>query len=63
MVLQANPSLTPAHVEDILEDTARPITTGVAYEADPTNATTPTSLDKGHGLVDVFAAVTEALNR
>ncbi len=63
VVLQANPALTPAQVEDILEDTALPITTGAAYEADPANPSTPTSLDKGHGLVDVFAAVTEALNR
>lgn len=62
-MLQANPGLTPAEVEDILEDTARPITFGAAYEADPTNPTTPTSFDKGHGLVDVVAAVTEALNR
>ncbi|RZO84567.1 MAG: peptidase S8 [Oceanococcus sp.] len=63
LMLQANPSLTPAQVEDILEDTARPITTGAAYQADPANPTTPTSFDKGHGLVDVFAAVAEALNR
>ena len=62
-LLQANPGLTPAEVEDILEDTARPITFGAAYEADPSNPTTGTSFDKGHGLVDVVAAVTEALSR
>lgn len=60
---QANPALSPADVEDILEDTALAFTDGAAYEADPTNPTTPTSVDKGHGLVDVVAAVTEALNR
>ena len=62
-MLQANPNLTPAQVEDILEDTARPITTGAAYHADPANPTTGTSFDKGHGLVDAEAAVAEALNR
>lgn len=62
-ILQANPSLTPAEVEDILEDTALQISTGAPYEADPANPTTPTSFDKGHGLVDVVAAITEALNR
>lgn len=62
-MLQANPSLTPAEVEDILEDTARQITFGAPYETDPANPTTPTSFDKGHGLVDVVAAVTEALAR
>ena len=62
-MLQANPSLIPAEVEDILEDTARQITFGAPYEADPANPTTPTSFDKGHGLVDVVAAVTEALAR
>lgn len=62
-ILQANPALTPAQVEDILEDTARPISTGAPYQADPANPTTPTSFDKGHGLVDVGAAVAEALAR
>lgn len=62
-ILQANPSLTPADVEDILEDTARQISFGAPYEADPANPTTPTSFDKGHGLVDVVAAITEALAR
>lgn len=62
-MLQANPNLTPAQVEDILEDTARPITTGAPYHADPANPTTGTSFDKGHGLVDAEAAVAEALNR
>ena len=62
-ILQANPSLTPAEVEDILEDTARQISFGAPYETDPANPTTPTSFDKGHGLVDVVAAITEALAR
>ncbi len=60
---QVNPDLTPAQVEDILEDTALRFTNGAAYEADPSNPTTPTSVDKGHGLVDVLAAVQEAARR
>lgn len=60
-VLQADPSLTPAQVEDVLEDTATDYGDGAPYEADPSNPDSDTSFDKGHGLVDVVAAVTEAL--
>ena len=60
---EANPDLTPAEVEDILEDTALELTAGASYEADPTNPTSETSFDKGHGLVDVVAAVEAALAR
>ena len=56
-LLEANPALTPAEVEDILEDTAHKFTAGGAYEADPLNPDDTTSFDKGHGLVDVLAAV------
>jgi hypothetical protein len=48
-------------VELILEDTAHRFTSGAAYEADPRNGGSLTSFDKGHGLVDVFAAVSKAL--
>jgi serine protease AprX len=58
---QANPGLTPAQVEDVLEDTAHKFTFGAAYEADPFNPDDTSSFDKGHGLVDVLAAVQAVL--
>ena len=60
-VLEADPALTPAGVEDVLEDTALKFTAGAAYEPDPANPDDTTSSDKGHGLVDVVAAVQAAL--
>jgi serine protease AprX len=54
-LFQADPTLTPAEVESILESSAHPFTAGGAYESDPAGGTT--SFDKGHGLVDVFAAL------
>lgn len=53
-LFQAEPSLTPADVERILEDTAYPFASGAPYDA------SGTSYDKGHGLVDVVAAVAAA---
>jgi serine protease AprX len=53
-LFQANPAATPAQVEAALETTAHKYTDGAAYEPG-TNGTT--SFDKGHGLVDVVAAV------
>lgn len=47
----------PAQVEDVLEDTAYEFSFGAAYEDDPRNPDDQTSFDKGHGLVDVLAAV------
>ena len=58
-LLQVDPTLTPAEVEDLLEDTAVRIQEGPVL-TDPANPTTGTSFDAGHGLVDVRAAV-EAL--
>lgn len=49
-LFQANPSATPAQVEDALKSTAHKYTDGAAY-------VNGTSFDKGHGLVDVVAAV------
>lgn len=60
-MLQANPRLRPANVEDILEETADPIAAAGEYEPDPTNAGTRTSFDAGHGLVDAARAVDVAL--
>ena len=52
-LFQANPSATPAQVEDALKTTAYKYTNGAAYEA---GALGTTSFDKGYGLVDVVAA-------
>lgn len=60
-LFEADPTLTPAEVEDILEDTAHEF--GGDYEPDlaDRNADGQTSFDKGHGLVDVVAAVSRVL--
>ncbi len=57
LLLHANPKLTPAQIEDVLEDTAHPITFGASYERDPLNRGAMTSYDKGHGLIDAASAV------
>ena len=59
-LLQANPGLSPAQVENILEDTAYKFTWGAPYVADPYNPDDTTSFEKGHGLVDVVSAITAA---
>jgi len=61
MLYQARPDLTPAQVEDVLQDTAYKFT-GLAgapgaYEPDPQNPGSTISYDKGAGLVDVPAAL------
>lgn len=61
LLRQANPTLRPAEVEDILEDTAHRFTFGAPYAPDPANPTTPSSFDKGHGLVDAVRAIAAAL--
>ncbi|HEX2195774.1 MAG TPA: S8 family serine peptidase, partial [Actinomycetota bacterium] len=60
---QVDPSLTPARVEDLLEDTAHKFAFGSEYGllADPTNPDDTSSFEKGHGLVDAVAAVEELL--
>ncbi len=61
LVLQINPSLTPAEVEYILEATAEPLTHPEAeplyVRADPTNPWGPANFEAGHGLVDALEAV------
>lgn len=52
-LFQANPSATPAQVEDALKATAYKYADGAAYENGPLGTT---SVDKGYGLVDVVAA-------
>ncbi|MDP9067864.1 MAG: S8 family serine peptidase [Actinomycetota bacterium] len=57
LLYQARPDLTPAGVEDVLQDTAHKFTAGAAYEDDPQNSGGTTSFDKGAGLVDAAAAL------
>ncbi len=52
-LFQANPSATPAQVENALKSTAYKYADGAPYEA---GALGTTSFDKGYGLVDVVAA-------
>jgi serine protease AprX len=61
VLLSANPALTPAQIENVLEDTAYKFTAGAGYASDPTNADNSSSFDKGHGLVDVTAALASVL--
>lgn len=48
---------TPAYLENLIEDTAYKFADGGTYEADPQNTDNTTSFDKGHGLIDVKAAL------
>lgn len=64
LLLQANPSLTPAQIETTLELTAYKFTGGTSAPGlynttdtrNPATGTNLTSFDKGHGLIDVVAA-------
>ena len=55
-LLSLDPRLTPGQVESALEDGAHRFSAGAQYEPDPANPGSPTSFDKGHGLVDVLAS-------
>jgi serine protease AprX len=59
LMLQADPSLTPAQVELLLESTAYRFTDGGAYSTNP--ADLGGHYAKGHGLADAYAAVKAAL--
>lgn len=61
---QADPSITPAEIENVLEDTAHKFAFGAAYGllTDATNPDDTSSYEKGHGLVDALAAVEAVLN-
>ena len=54
--------LTPAEIEDVLEDTAHQFGAPDSYELDASNPDHPFSFDKGHGLVDVVEAVTRIVS-
>jgi serine protease AprX len=71
LLLEARPDLTPGQVEDVLEDTAYKFGDPSTYEPDVATADAPfpgqvrnaddtTSFDKGHGLVDLAAAIAAA---
>jgi serine protease AprX len=55
-LFEKNPAATPADIERALEVGAHKFTDGAPYETDPRGNGT-TSFDKGHGLVDVMAAL------
>lgn len=60
LLLQANPALKPAEVERILEASAYKFRSRGKYEPDPAHPGATTSYDKGHGLMDVAAALAKA---
>lgn len=60
LMLQANPDLTPAEVEDILEDTAWQFDSATFDLADPDNPTTLLSATAGHGLVNATDAIQDS---
>lgn len=57
LLYQARPDLTPAQVEDALQDSAYRFGDPSTYEPDPQNTGGKTSFDKGAGLLDVPAAL------
>lgn len=63
LMLQAKPSLTPGELEDALIDTAHKFPGGAGapgpYVATPRNPDGTSSFDKGAGLVDATAALTD----
>jgi serine protease AprX len=57
LLLEARPSLTPAAIENLLQDTAYKFGSASTYEPDPQNPGGTTSFDKGAGLADAQAAL------
>lgn len=57
LLKEASPLLTPAAIEDILEDTAVQFVTPGGYVTDLGNTTTGINYGAGHGLVDAIAAL------
>lgn len=60
VMLQANPGLLPADVERIIESTAYKYLDGGSYTASADYRFDGSHYAKGHGLLDIFAAVDEA---
>ena len=63
LLLQANPALQPAELERIIEATAYKFRSTGKYEPDPAHPGGTTSYDKGHGLLDVAAALAMVTGR
>jgi serine protease AprX len=67
LLREADPDLTPAQVQDVLENTAHKFQFGAPYWmlTNPKygNTTSSSSFDKGHGLVDTTAALASVLGR
>ena len=62
-ILQVDPTLDPAAMEELLEDSAHKFQWGARYALlDPSNPDDSTSFEKGHGLVDVAEAVNRLLD-
>lgn len=57
LLYQADPSLSPAQVEDLLQDSAYRFGDAASYEPDPQNPGGAISFDKGAGLVDAVGAM------
>ena len=57
LLYQARPELTPAQVEDLIQDTARKVMTNGPYEPDPQNSDGSINFGFGAGLLDVQAAL------
>lgn len=62
LMLQANPDLTPARIEALLERTAHEFTDGGAYASHADPRYNGSHLAKGHGLLDARAVVQAALD-
>jgi serine protease AprX len=62
LMLQANPSLSPAQVESILESSANHFTWGGSYAVSGDPRYNGSHYAKGHGLLDAKAAVQTALS-
>ena len=63
ILLQANPALSPADVERVIESTAYKFRSRGKYEPDPAHPGATTSYDQGHGLLVVAAALAKAPGR